>query len=107
MLMKIFQFDRKPLYTFRRFTLMKFVASLVRNNCRYWANILIGPLIYFSDDLVQMCVDYIRDYPLMCAVCVGVPLLLLLAFYFLMSGEDEYKKSKSKKKSKKKEAKKD
>jgi len=59
------------------------------------------------DDLVQMCVDYIRDYPLMCAVCVGVPLLLLLAFYFLMSGEDEYKKSKSKKKSKKKEAKKD
>ena len=70
-------------------------------------NVLIGPSIFFSDDLVQMCVDYIRDYPLMCAVCVGVPLLLLLAFYFLMSGEDEYKKSKSKKKSKKKEAKKD
>jgi len=59
------------------------------------------------DDLVQMCVDYLREYPMLCAAGVLIPLILLLAFYFLMSGEDEYKKSKSKKKSKKKEAKKD
>merc|ERR1712029_491826 len=59
------------------------------------------------DDLVQMCVDYLREYPMLCAAGVLIPLILLLAFSFLMSGEDEYKKSKSKKKSKKKEAKKD
>jgi len=61
------------------------------------------------DDLVQMCVDYIREYPILCAACVGIPLLMLMAFYFLMSGSDEdsFKKSKSKKKTKKKDAKKE
>jgi len=57
------------------------------------------------DDLVQMCVDYIREYPLLCFICVAIPSLLLLLFYFLMSsGGDSYSKPKSKKKTKKKEA---
>lgn len=43
----------------------------------------------FSDDLVQLCVDYIRDYPLMVAVVVGVPLVLVLAFCLLTSSPSE------------------
>lgn len=48
------------------------------------------------DDLVQLCVDYIRDYPLMVAAFVTLPILLALVFYFLLSSEDKPRSKKKK-----------
>ncbi len=48
---------------------------------------------------MQLCADYIRDNPLMFALMLGLPVLLLAAFYFLMKS-DEKPKSKKKKKEK-------
>lgn len=50
-----------------------------------------------SDDFVQLCVDYLRENPLLSAAMVGLPVLMLVAFLYLLSGEDE-KPAKSKKK---------
>ena len=58
--------------------------------------------ITFSDDLVQLCVDYLKEYPLLVGVCALLPILLCLAFYFLMRSE-EPKPRKSKKKKNKEE----
>lgn len=52
--------------------------------------------LFFSDDLVQLCVDYIRDYPLMVAAFVTLPILLALVFYFLLSSEDKPRSKKKK-----------
>jgi len=54
------------------------------------------------DDLVQMCVDYIREYPLLIALMIGIPVFLLLSFIYLMR-PDEPPRKKKKKKDKEKE----
>merc|ERR1711874_238874 len=41
------------------------------------------------DDLVQLCVDYLREYPLLVGSGLACPILLLLAFLWLMKGEEE------------------
>ena len=56
----------------------------------------------YSDDLVQMCVDYIREYPLLIALMIGIPVFLLLSFIYLMR-PDEPPRKKKKKKDKEKE----
>ena len=58
---------------------------------------------YFSDDLVQMCVDYMREYPLLVVLMVGIPLFLLLSFIYLMKPDSEPPRKKKKKKDKEKE----
>jgi len=50
------------------------------------------------DDLVQMCVDYMRDYPLLVVIMIGIPLFLLLSFIYLMKPESEKPRTKKKKK---------
>jgi len=92
-----------------RYELEKFdVASLMSFVQTWYKNVSGEPVPLPKtpfDDLVQMCVDYIREYPLVCFVCVAIPSLLLLLFYFLMSGSDDtYAKTKTKKKAKKKDA---
>ena len=56
----------------------------------------------FSDDLVQLCVDYLKEYPVLVGGCVSMPILLCLAFFFLMRSEEQ-KPRKSKKKKNKEE----
>merc|ERR1712228_473939 len=51
-------------------------------------------------DLVQLCLDYLVAYPILVCGCLSLPVLLLVAFMFLMKGEDEPKSKKSKKKKK-------
>jgi len=48
------------------------------------------------DDLVQLCVDYLKEYPLIVGASLAAPILLLLAFLYLMKPEEE-KRRKSKK----------
>ena len=58
----------------------------------------------FSDDVVQMCVDYMREYPLLVVLMIGIPLFLLLSFIYLMRPEtEEPRKKKKKKKDKEKD----
>jgi hypothetical protein len=42
----------------------------------------------FSDDLVQMCVDYMKEYPLLVGAGILIPLLLILAFLWLVRSDD-------------------
>lgn len=54
------------------------------------------------DDLVQLCVDYLKEYPLIVGASLAAPILLLLAFLYLMKPEEEKRrKSKKDKKDKK------
>merc|ERR1712179_804845 len=53
------------------------------------------------DDLVQLCVDYLKEYPLLVGAGLAAPILLLLAFLWLMKPEEE-KRRKSKKEKKEK-----
>jgi len=55
------------------------------------------------DDVVQMCVDYMREYPLICGLAVGFPILLLLAFIWLIQPDKPKPKKTKKKKSDKAE----
>merc|ERR1719420_538487 len=41
------------------------------------------------DDLVQLCVDYLKEYPVLVGGCVSMPILLCLAFFFLMRSEEQ------------------
>merc|ERR1711862_149856 len=52
------------------------------------------------DDVVQMCVDYMRDYPLVCGLVIGLPILLFLAFIYLTASSPDKPKSKKTKKKK-------
>ena len=56
--------------------------------------------MYFSDDVVQMCVDYLREYPLLCGVMVGLPIILFISFIYLTASSPEKPKSKKTKKKK-------
>merc|ERR1719205_428812 len=55
------------------------------------------------DDLVQLCVDYLKEYPLLVGACVALPLLLCLAFFFLMKSEEPKPRKSKKKKDKSKD----
>jgi len=50
------------------------------------------------DDLVQMCVDYMKEYPLLVGCGVAVPFILILLFIWLVRGESEDRLRKKKKK---------
>ena len=52
---------------------------------------------------MQLCVDYLKEYPLLVGACVALPLLLCLAFFFLMRSEEPKPRKSKKKKSKDKE----
>jgi len=52
------------------------------------------------DDVVQMCVDYMREYPLVCGLFVGLPILLFVAFLYLTASSPDKPKSKKTKKKK-------
>ena len=54
-----------------------------------------------------MCVDYMREYPLICALAVGFPILLLVAFIWLIQPDKPKPKKSKKKKSDKSEKEKD
>ena len=79
--------------------------------------------LFDSDDLVQLCVDYLREYPLLFALMFGLPILLAagtvknrafknarilkqillnpcVAFYFLMKSDSDERPKKKKKKNK-------
>jgi len=56
------------------------------------------------DDLVQLCVDYLREYPLLVGSGLACPILLLLAFLWLMKGEEEKPRRSKKDKKEKREA---
>ena len=81
---------------------------------------------YSSDDLVQLCVDYLKEYPLLVGSGLACPviftphnsmwdlilipavffqILLLLAFLWLMKGEEERPRRSKKDKKEKREAK--
>jgi len=78
-------------------SMSSFVSGFYKN---YPAESIPLPKTPF-DDLVQLCVDYMQEYPALIALCVALPVLLLLAFYFLMRSEEpKIKKSKKKKKDK-------
>ena len=47
-----------------------------------------------------MCVDYLREYPLLCGVMIGLPILLFVAFIYLTASSPEKPKSKKTKKKK-------
>merc|ERR1719427_1389452 len=57
------------------------------------------------DDLVQLCVDYMKAYPLQVGTCLCVPVLLLVAFLFIMKSDDDEPKPRKSKKKKKEEQK--
>jgi len=52
------------------------------------------------DDLVQMCVDYMKEYPVLVGCAVSLPIILTLLFIWLVRGEEEKVRKKKKKKSK-------
>ena len=57
-------------------------------------------LYFLSDDLVQLCVDYIKEYPLIVGACGVVFLLLCLGFFFLLRSEEPKPRKSKKKKNK-------
>ena len=56
--------------------------------------------LFYSDDVVQMCVDYLREYPLLCGLMIGLPIILFIAFIYLTASSPEKPKSKKTKKKK-------
>lgn len=52
------------------------------------------------DDLVQLCVDYMKEYPLLVGAGILLPLLLLAAFLWLIRSDDPKAKKPKKKKAK-------
>lgn len=82
-------------------SMSSFVSGFYKN---YPAESIPLPKTPF-DDLVQLCVDYIQEYPALVGVGVALPILLLLAFYFLMRSEEPKIKKSKKKKNKDKDSK--
>jgi len=87
---------RYPLDNYDVDSLENFISGFYKN---YPAEPVPLPKSPF-DDLVQMCVDYMKEYPVLVGCAVAVPVLLLLAFIYLMRSEEEKVKKKKKKKSK-------
>jgi len=83
---------RYPLDKYDPESLINFIEGFYKN---YPAESIPMPKSPF-DDLVQLCVDYIKEYPVTVGGCFVLFLLVLLGFWFLMK-EEEYKPRKSKK----------
>jgi len=97
----LFRLGRMYRYTIDKFdpeSLLSFMNGFYKN---YPAESIPLPKSPF-DDLVQLCVDYLKEYPLLVGGCVSMPILLCLAFFFLMRSEEQ-KPRKSKKKKNKEE----
>jgi len=97
----LFRLGKMYRYTIDKFdpdSILSFMNGFYKN---YPAESIPLPKTPF-DDLVQLCVDYLKEYPLLVGVCALLPILLCLAFYFLMRSE-EPKPRKSKKKKNKEE----
>merc|ERR1712048_106943 len=52
------------------------------------------------DDLVQLCVDYLKEYPALVGGCLAVPFIMVLGFWLLMRSEEEKPRKSKKKKDK-------
>jgi len=87
-----------------RYNLDKFdVASLSSFVSTFYKNLPAQPVPPPKtpfDDLVQLCVDYMKEYPVLVGCGVAMPILLVLLFLWLVRGEEEKVKKKKKKKSK-------
>jgi len=94
-----FRLQKMYRYTLDKFdvdSLSSFMEGFYKN---YPAESVPIPKTPF-DDLVQMCVDYMKEYPALVGIGVAVPILLLLAFLYLIRSDEEKIKKKKKKKSK-------
>merc|ERR1712154_514856 len=80
-------------------SLLSFINGFYKN---YPAESIPLPKSPF-DDLVQLCVDYLKEYPLIVSGCASLPVLLCLAFYFLTRSEEQKPRKSKKKKSKDKD----
>lgn len=56
-----------------------------------------------SDDLVQYCVDQIRENPVPAVGAISIPIILILSFYMCMGGSPVEKRKKKEKRNKKKD----
>jgi len=83
---------RYPIAKYDPESLINFIEGFYKN---YPAESIPLPKSPF-DDLVQLCVDYIKEYPMIVGGVVLLLILLVLGFWFLMK-EEEYKPRKSKK----------
>lgn len=89
-------------YTLAKFdpeSMNSFVLGFYKN---YPAESIPLPMSPF-DDLVQLCVDYLKQYPLLVGGSLALPVLLLLAFLWLMKGEEEKPRRSGKKERKNRE----
>lgn len=91
-----------------RYTLDKFdpasMSSFVNGFYKNLPAEAIPPPKTPFDDLVQLCVDYLREYPLLVGSGLAAPIILLLAFLWLMKGEEERPRRSKKDKKERKEA---
>ena len=69
-----------------RYTVEKFdMASLEAFATGFYKNMKAEPVPLPKspfDDLVQLCVDYLNEYPALFAVMVGIPLVLLASLLY-------------------------
>ena len=95
----IFSFRLGSLY---RYTLEKYDIDSMNSFVNGWYKNVPSERVPLPktpfDDVVQMCVDYMRDYPLLCCLFVGLPIILFLAFVYLTASSPDKPKSKKKKK---------
>lgn len=87
---------RYTLDTYDVDSLTNFITGFYKN----YPAVAVPPPKTPFDDLVQLCVDYMKEYPVLVAVGVAVPIFLILAFFWLIRGDEEKIKKKKKKKSK-------
>lgn len=87
-----------------RYTLEKYDVDSLNSFVNGWYKNVPGESIPLPktpfDDVVQMCVDYLREYPVLCVVMIGLPILLFIAFIYLTASTPEKPKSKKTKKKK-------
>uniref|UniRef100_A0A0K2UE52 Protein disulfideisomerase A4like [Apis florea] n=1 Tax=Lepeophtheirus salmonis TaxID=72036 RepID=A0A0K2UE52_LEPSM len=50
------------------------------------------------DDLVQLCVDLLKENPFMCLAVIAIPLIIIISFIYLTKSEEPKAKKKKKKK---------
>jgi len=95
----LFRLGKMYRYTIDKYdpeSLLAFVNGFYKN---YPAESIPLPKSPF-DDLVQLCVDYIKEYPLIVGACGVVFLLLCLGFFFLLRSEEPKPRKSKKKKNK-------
>lgn len=98
-----FRLGKMYRYTLEKFdseSMFNFVNGFYKN---YPAESIPLPKSPF-DDLVQLCVDYLKEYPLLVGTGLSVPVLLLLAFLYLMKSEEEKPRKSKKNKKERQEA---